>query len=195
MRASEISDNIVQFINSRVAIIYAFPEKSSIPFGGSSCELPAWTMVFGYSALSSAESVTTHFSVYLQIFIKSYRKFQFRDGSHIYRIHGIWIIWHESCHMIANSYCFLLGPSLMLISNGICQYERKYSMMNKNICQFLDRDRGSVTERDFRKKSKARKIYGYKWCNAALRIFSENTLGHDPVFWIFPGFTDKGYII
>ena len=39
---------------------------------------------------------------------------------------------------------------MMLISNGICQHERKYAVLNKNICHFLG-------QRDLRKKSKARK--------------------------------------
>ena len=30
-----------------------------------------------------------------------------------------------------------LGFVMVLISNGICQYEGKYATMNKNLCQFL----------------------------------------------------------
>ena len=43
--------------------------------------------------------------------------------------------------------------SVTVPKNGICQYVRKYAVLNKNICHFF----GTVTERDFRKKSKAQK--------------------------------------
>ena len=39
-----------------------------------------------------------------------------------------------------------LGYIMMVISNGICQYERIYAVLNKNVCHFF----GIVTERDFR---------------------------------------------
>ena len=38
---------------------------------------------------------------------------------------------------------------MMLISNGICQYERRYAALNKSICLF-----GTITERVFSEKSR-----------------------------------------
>ena len=42
------------------------------------------------------------------------------------------------------------GP--LVISNGMCQYEGKYVVLNKNICHFWDYHRACFAE-----KSKARK--------------------------------------
>ena len=60
-----------------------------------------------------------------------------------------------------------LGYLIMLISNDMCQYKRKYAVLNKNICHFL----GSSPSALSGKNPKHRKIY--KWYNAAL--------------WFFPG--------
>ena len=55
----------------------------------------------------------------------------------------------------------------MLISNDICQYERKYAVLNKNICHFL-RPWPSV----FSEKTQSTETYT-NLLNAALWIFSE----------------------
>ena len=78
--------------------------------------------------------------------------------------------------------------TIVQISNGICQYERKYAVLNKNLCHFL----GPWPSMISGKKSKAQKRIQN---DATLRygfFFPENALGDGPAFWIFPGFTDKG---
>ena len=69
---------------------------------------------------------------------------------------------------------------MILISNGICQYERKYAVLNKKYMPFF----GIITERHFWEKIKSTETYT-KLFNAALWIFSQNTLGDGPAFWIF----------
>ena len=71
--------------------------------------------------------------------------------------------------------------TIVQISNGICQYERKYAVSNKNICHFLG---PSVSRARFPKK-KPKQINIYKWHNAALWVFPQNALGDGPAFWIF----------
>ena len=73
-----------------------------------------------------------------------------------------------------------LGYLMILISNGICQYEGKYAVLNKNICHFLDHHRAWFSE----KKSTAEK---HIQIDSMLRsgFFSpQNTLGDGPAFWI-----------
>ena len=79
---------------------------------------------------------------------------------------------------------------MVQISNGICQYERKYAVLNKNICHFL----GPWPSVFSGKKIQSTETYT-NLLNAALWIFfPQNTLGDGPAFWIFfPGFKDKGY--
>ena len=48
-----------------------------------------------------------------------------------------------------------------------------------------------MTERDFRKKSKARE-HIQNDATLCSGFFSENALGYGTAFRIFPGFTDKG---
>ena len=68
------------------------------------------------------------------------------------------------------------------IQNGICQYERRYATLNKNICHFWDRHRARLPETN----SKAREhIKMMQRC--ALEFFLQNTLGDGPAFWIFFG--------
>ena len=73
-----------------------------------------------------------------------------------------------------------LGYIMMLISNGICQYERKYATLNKNICHFWDRNRACFPEYN----SKARK---HIQIDAMLRsgFFSEDTSVTVPRFGFF----------
>ena len=84
------------------------------------------------------------------------------------------------CHILYVQIECQLGYLMMLIFNGICQYSRKYAVLSKKYAIFR-----TVTERVFRV------------CDATLRpgFLPENTLGDGPAFWIFPGFTDKGYDI
>ena len=82
-----------------------------------------------------------------------------------------------------------LGYLMILISNGICQYEGKYAALKKNICHFLGPSPSVISG----KKIHSTETYT-NWFNAAFWIFfPQNTPGHGPAFWIFfPGFTDKG---
>ena len=73
---------------------------------------------------------------------------------------------------------------MMLISN-----EENMPCRAKIYAIFCYRNRACFTK----KKSKAQKhIQMMQRC--ALDFFPEYALGHGPAFWIFPGFTDKGYI-
>ena len=79
--------------------------------------------------------------------------------------------------------CYLM----MLISNGICHYEGKYAVLNKNICHFWDRHRARFPE----KNSKAQEhIQMIQRC--ALDFSRETRSVTVPRFGFFPGFTDKG---
>ena len=40
------------------------------------------------------------------------------------------------------------GYLMMLISNGICNYERRYATLNKNICHFWDHHRAQFPEKN-----------------------------------------------
>ena len=60
-----------------------------------------------------------------------------------------------------------LGYLIVLISNGICQYERRYTVLNKNICHFLGPSPSAISG----KKIQIMGTYT-KWCNAVLWIFS-----------------------
>ena len=66
---------------------------------------------------------------------------------------------------------------MMLIVNGIYQYERRYATLNKNICHFWDHHRARFPE----KNSKAWEHIQ----NDALDFFPYNALGDGPAFWIF----------
>ena len=73
------------------------------------------------------------------------------------------------------------GYTMVQISNGICQYERKYAVLNKNICHFL----GPWPSVFSGKKIQSTETYT-NLLNAALWIFfPQNTLGDGPAFWIF----------
>ena len=74
-----------------------------------------------------------------------------------------------------------LGYLMILISNGICQYEEKYAALKKNICHFLGPSPSVISG----KKIHSTETYT-NWFNAALWIFfPQNTLGDGPAFWIF----------
>ena len=72
---------------------------------------------------------------------------------------------------------------------GICQYDGKYAVLNKNLCHFLGPWPSVISGKKFQSTETYRNLL-----NAALRIFfSQKTLGDGSAFWIFsPGFTDKG---
>ena len=65
---------------------------------------------------------------------------------------------------------------MVQISNGICQYERKYAVLNKNICHFL----GPWPSVYLEKNPKHRNIYKSSQC-CALDFFPQNTLSDGPV--------------
>ena len=58
-----------------------------------------------------------------------------------------------------------LGYIMMLISNGICQYERKYAALNENISISWERNRACFPEKIQRTETYTNR------CNAALWIF------------------------
>ena len=59
-----------------------------------------------------------------------------------------------------------LGYLMILISNGICQYEGKYAALKKNICHFLGPSPSVISG----KKIHSTETYT-NWFNAALWIF------------------------
>ena len=62
---------------------------------------------------------------------------------------------------------------MMLISNGICQYERRYAALKKNKQKFLGPAPSAISK--------------------ALVFSPENALGDGPAYLMFSsGFTDKG---
>ena len=92
-----------------------------------------------------------------------------------------------------------LGYTMVQISNGICgiimichmicQYERKYAMLNKNICHFS----GPWPSVFPGKKIQSTETYTNLVNDALWIFFPQNTLGDGPAIWIFfPGFKDKG---
>ena len=74
----------------------------------------------------------------------------------------------------------------MLISNGICQYERKYATLITNICHFL-----GLSPSAFSGKSKAQK---HMQINLMLRsgFFRKTRSVTVPRYGFFSRFTDKG---
>ena len=69
---------------------------------------------------------------------------------------------------------------MMLIRNGICQYVRRYAVLNKIYAIFSDRYRARFPE----KNSKAQKhIQIFSMLRSG--FFPQNTLGDGPAFWIF----------
>ena len=61
--------------------------------------------------------------------------------------------------------CYFMKPIL----NGICEYEKKYAILNKNICHFLGPSPSAFWEKN------PKHWIIYNWCNDALWIFSQKT--------------------
>ena len=72
-----------------------------------------------------------------------------------------------------------LGYIMMLISNGICQYERKYAVLNKNICHSLGPSLSALSGKKFQST-------GTYTNDATLHsgFFPRNALGDGPAFRI-----------
>ena len=73
-----------------------------------------------------------------------------------------------------------LGFIMMLISNGICQYEGRNAAAEQKYMPFF----GTVTERDFRKKIQSTETYT-NGTTLRFGFFPQNALGDGPAFWIF----------
>ena len=87
--------------------------------------------------------------------------------------------------MYQSSYLMILSNQ-MAYANIICQYERKYAMLNKNICHFLNRNRAC-----FPKKSKARKHVQIDAMLSSGFLIQKTRSVMVPRFGFFPRFTDS----
>ena len=83
-----------------------------------------------------------------------------------------------------------LGYLVMLVSDGICNYDKKYANMNKNIYQFLRPWTSAISG----KKSKAQNYMQMIQCYALDFFFVKRTRSRSRVLDLFPGFTDKGLV-
>ena len=81
-----------------------------------------------------------------------------------------------------------LGYLMILISNGICQYEGKYAALKKNICHFLGPSPSVISG----KKSTAQKHIQIDSMLRSGFFFRKTRSVMVPCFGFFPGFKDKG---
>ena len=75
---------------------------------------------------------------------------------------------------------------MVLISNGICQYEGRYAALSKNICHFLGPSPSAISG----KNPKHRNIYNGVTLRSGF-FFRKTRSVTIPRFGFFPGFTDK----